>query len=146
MLDGAALAGKELMEELEQMRGVEGVDLVGGAGAIDRSGTLNHDDGNVRRALANGGDDCFAGDVVNHGVEDSTVDVREMLKGLDGFFAAVGGDDIEFCGLDDQLARGDGAGVFAVDDEKTGPNHGDILRGKMPVPSDDGAVIVSWNV
>ena len=140
------MAGKELMEELEQMRGVEGVDLVGGARAVDRSGALNHDDGNVGRALANGGDDCFARDVVNHGVEHGAVDVRELLKCLDGFLAAVGGDDIKLCGLDDQLARGDGAGVFAVDDEKTGPNHGDMLRGKMPVPSYDGAVIVSWNV
>ena len=110
---------------------VEGVELVRGAGAVDRAGALNHDDGNVRRALANGGDDGLAGDVVNHGIEHGTVDVWEMLKGLDGFFAAVGGDDIEFCGLDDQLARGDGAGVFAVDDEKTGPNHGAMLRGAV---------------
>lgn len=40
-----------------------------------------------------------------------------------GFGAAVGGDDVELCGLDNKLAGGDRAGVFAINDKETGPDH-----------------------
>src|SRR6185312_14200644 len=85
LLDGLGRAGEELMEEFEEAGGIEGVDVMGGAGAMLRAGTLDDDDRNLRGAGANSGDDGFAGNVVDGGVQDDAVDVGKALEGFKGF-------------------------------------------------------------
>jgi hypothetical protein len=148
LLDDFSFAGEEFVEEFEEIGWVEGVDEVGRTGAVLRAGTLHDDDGGVGNAGANSGDDLLAGDVVNGGVEHHTVDGGKTLEGFQGFGAAVGGDDVELCGLDNQFAGRDAGGVFAVDDEKTGANHNSMVSA-LDVPvviRCVGGVIAFWNV
>jgi hypothetical protein len=42
--------------------------------------------------------------IVQTAVQDDSVDSWKALEGFQGFFAAIGCDDVEPCGLNDQLA------------------------------------------
>lgn len=119
------------MKELEEGGWVEGVDVVGGTRTGFRTRTLNDDDGALRSAGAKGGDNLFAWNVMDGGVENNAVDVGKTFEGFEGLRSAVSGNDVEFSGLDDELARGDGARVFAVDDEEAGADHEWIVRGDV---------------
>lgn len=68
-------------------------------------------------------DEVRARHVAHAGVKDDAVHVGKEMEDFDGFGAAVSGEDVDFCGLDDELAGGDGAGVFAIGDEIAGPDH-----------------------
>lgn len=94
-----------------------------GAGTLWATRTLHNDDGNLWRTVAYGAEDVAAGKVADSGVQNDAVDGRKALKGLNGFGAVVGGDHVELRGLDDQLAHGNGSGVFAIDYQEAGANH-----------------------
>ena len=64
------------------------------------------------------------------GVGNDSVEVGIALEGVDGFEAAVGGDDVEFGGFDDELAGGYAAGRFAIDYKKARPDHFLFLSGQ----------------
>jgi len=98
-----------------------------------RAGCADSDDGERREEALDVGDEVAAGHVADTGVEDYAVDLGEAFEGFDGFFGAVGGDDVKLGGFDDQLAGRDAARVLAVDDQKTGTDHGfDYLPLKQP--------------
>jgi hypothetical protein len=61
------------------------------------------------------------------GIEDGTVDGREPLDRIEGFLAAISGDDVELRGFDHQFAGGDVGGKLTVDDEETRPCHGSLI-------------------
>lgn len=130
LLDDVGGTRKELVKEFEEAGRVEGINEVGRAGAGLRRGSLDDDDGNLRGAGANGRDDLLARNIVDGGVENDAVDAGEALKGLESLSAAVGRDDVELRGFDDELAGGNGAGMLAVDDEETWPSHGYMVRGE----------------
>jgi len=54
-------------------------------------------------------DQFFGGHVFHTRVHDDSVEGGIFPQGFDGFFAAVGGDDIEFRGFYDEFPRGDAA-------------------------------------
>lgn len=89
-----------------------------------RAGSADGDDGKRGDELFDASDEVAAGHVADTGVEDNAIDLGEAFEGFDGFFGAVGGDDVKLGGFDDQLAGGDTARVLAVDDQKTGTDHG----------------------
>jgi len=125
--DDAGFLGIEAAEELEEIGGVEGLEVVRGPGALGRARSHDDDDGAVGGEVLELLDEFGAGHVADASVENNAADAGEDLEGFEGFVAAVGGDDVELGGFDDQLARGDAAGVFAIDDEKTGADHGFII-------------------
>jgi hypothetical protein len=71
-------------------------------------------------------DEIGARDVLDASVKDCAADRGKTVKEIERFASAVGSDDVELGGFDDELASGDAAGKFAVDDEKTGSIHGCI--------------------
>ena len=85
------------------------------------AGGADNDDGDVGLDFLQGADELFAGHVGEAGVDDYAVEIGIPLECLDGFVGGVGGDDVEFCGFDDELAGGDAGGGFAVDNEVAGP-------------------------
>jgi hypothetical protein len=127
--DGCGFFGRDGLEKLEKLGGLEGVEVKVGAGAVGRAGGVDDDEWELGVDGVELFDEAFTRGVLDAGVDDDTVDQGEALEGLNGFFAAVGGDDVEFGGLNDELSRGDAAGVFAVDNEETGPGHVSIIGG-----------------
>jgi hypothetical protein len=122
-------AGEEVAEDFEELNGVEGVDVVVGAGTLGAAGALDDDDGDFG-AAANGSQDFAAGNVADGCVEDDAVNAGKTLEGLDSFCPVVGRDHVELRGLDDELPHGDGGGVLAIDDQETRPDHRAMLRGE----------------
>jgi hypothetical protein len=82
-----------------------------------------YDDGKLGIEFFDSGDEVAASHVADTSVEYDTVDLGKCGQSFDGLSCAVGGDNVEFGGLDDELAGGDAAGIFAIDDEKAGPDH-----------------------
>jgi len=115
--------GVERSEKFEKLGGLEGFEIVACAWTVGRTGGVDDDE---RESGVDGAelfDELSAGCVFNAGIDNDTVDEREALEGFYGFLAAVSGDDIELGSLNDELAGGDAAGVFAVNNEETGPGH-----------------------
>jgi len=73
-------------------------------------------------------DQLRAAHVPDARIDNGAVDVRKALEGLNRLLPAIGRDDVEFSGLNDEFAGGDAAGVFAVDNEKAGPVHPLIMN------------------
>ena len=117
----------ETLEQGEKFFGVEGLQsVVGGITAgVARRG--DYDYGELRLEGFQGEDQFVAGHVGHAGVGDYAVDGGELAQDFDGLMAAVGGDDVEFGGFDDQLAGRDAGGGFAVNDEEAGTEHAYLL-------------------
>jgi hypothetical protein len=98
-----------------------------GLGAAGEAGCGDDDDWACGTDYFEFAGDVGAGDVVDAAVEDDAADCGEATEHFNGFFATVGGEHVELCRLDDELACGDAAGEFTVDDEKAGPDHWLIL-------------------
>jgi hypothetical protein len=58
---------------------------------------------------------------------DDAIQGREFVKDSNRFLASVGGDHVEFGGLDNQLAGGDAGRAFTIDDEEARADHASIL-------------------
>ena len=127
LFDGRGLRGDEALEQREEFAGLEAFELVVGLRTLVGSRGADDDDGEFRINLLELGDEIAAGHVADAGVEDDAVQAGEGLQGVDRFESAVGGDDVELGGLDNEFARGDAAGVLTVDDKKAGPNHAVII-------------------
>lgn len=111
------------LEQVEEFAGIECVDCVVGQRARVVRWCADDDHGNGGVDLLERSEELFAGHVGQACVGNDAVDGREFAQGLDGFFAAVSGDDVEFGGFDDELAGGDSGGGFAVYYEETGTKH-----------------------
>ena len=59
-----------------------------------------------------------AGHLRHFSVHNDGIDCREPSDGLEGFVDAVGGQDVEFSGFDDEFAGGNASRVLAVHDQK----------------------------
>jgi len=92
------------------------------------AGSADDDYGNFGIDFFEFGDEIATAHVANACVEDDAMHIGESLQGFDRFGGAVGGDDVEFGGLDDELARGNATGIFTVDDKKAGPDHAAIME------------------
>ncbi len=87
------------------------------------AGRADDDDGKVGVAFLDPRDKVAAGHVADTGVEDNAVDLWERGQSFYSLRCAVGGDDVELGGFDDELTGGNATGVFAIDDEKAWPDH-----------------------
>jgi hypothetical protein len=69
----------------------------------------DHDYGHFGLQFLECCDQLFGGHVFHTRVHDDSVQRGIFPQGFEGFFAAVGGDDIEFRGFNDEFPRGDAA-------------------------------------
>ena len=94
----------EFLEQGQELPGFEGIEGVIGELAVGTAWSEDDDYGNPGGDFFEFGDEVVTGHVGHAGVGDDEVELRILLQGVDCFLAAVGGDDVEFCGLDDELA------------------------------------------
>ena len=93
--------GVKAREKREEKLWIEGIENVIGPVALASAGCADHDYGDIRAHVFERIDEVGAWHVGHSGVGDDAIDRGKLLQGLDCFGAAVGGDDVEFCGLDD---------------------------------------------
>jgi len=127
LLDCSRLGWDEGLQKGEELGGFEAFEQVVSLRTFVRAWGTDNDDGKRGVEFFHSGDEIAAGHVADAGVEDDAVQAGEGLQGVDRFESAVGGDDVELGGLDNEFARGDAAGVLTVDDKKAGPNHAVII-------------------
>ena len=113
--DGGALLGLNLFEQLQQPRRLERVQMMVGALAEVATRPADANDDQFRLECFHVPDHLSAGHVAKIGVHHHAINRREPLQGLQRLFAAVSRDDIQLRGLDNEFARGDTAGVLAID-------------------------------
>lgn len=122
--------GMKLPQEFEEAGGVKEFEVVIGGGTLLVHGA-DHDDRQFRRELLDGKDDIVRLHIADDVVEDDSIDSGKAFDGLNGLFSGVRRDDVELGGLNDQLARGDVAGEFAVNDDEAGSGHFCWMNGKQ---------------
>ena len=118
--------GLEFLEDFKKLAGIEGVEDVVGEFARGATRGLDNDEGNFGMDFSEGGEEIVADHVGHAGVGDDAVDSGEFAQCFDRFFTGIGRDDVEFGGLDDELAGRDSGGGFAIDDEEAGAKHGSL--------------------
>ena len=118
--DLSGLVRMESLEQVEQGLRLEGLHVVVRALATV---SAEGDDGELGLQLFEPPDELGAGYVGYGDIEDGAVDARELFERFDRLSTAVRRDYVELGGLDDELAGGDGTGVFAIHDEETGSQH-----------------------
>lgn len=141
LLDDGGSMWLKAFEGFEQLCGIEGFQLEVGLWAIVRSGWGDDDDGNSGLECFELADKIGGGNIFDTRIENNPVDGGEESKCLEGFLAAVCGEDVELCGFDDELAGGDATRELAVDDEKTRSDHGAnyaLIGVNMPNAADFG--------
>jgi hypothetical protein len=126
--DGSSLSRGEALKKGEKLGGLEAFEQMIGLGAVVGARGADDDDRQLGIEFFKSCDEIATGHIADAGIEDNAMQTRKRLEGVDGFECAVGGDDVEFGGLDDEFARGDAAGVLTVDDEEAGPNHPVIIE------------------
>jgi hypothetical protein len=117
----------EFFQKRQQTPWIEGFHVVIRilAGGVARA--ADQDYGDFGLSLLERRDQFFGGHVFHACVQHHSIEGGKFRQRFNGFFAAVGGDDVEFRGLDDEFARGDAAGGFAVDHEIAGSDHASIV-------------------
>ena len=131
------------MQEFEQAGGIEEFEVVVGFGAVVGAGCVDDDDGELGVTRFELTDDFFGWAIAQAGVQDDAVEGREATDGFNCFGAAVGGDDVEFCGFDDELASGDVCGELTVYDEEAGPGHPSLSNIRV---QEVFSILVGWAV
>ena len=106
---GGTGLGLKFFKQGQETPWIEGFQGVIGALAGGGSRGADEDYRDFGLELLEGCHEFFGGHVFHTGVQDYSVEGRIFLQGFDGFFAAVGGDDIEFCGFYDEFPRRDAA-------------------------------------
>ena len=122
-LDAGGGFGLQGLQQTEELPGVKGFQGVIRQFAGSASGSADHNDRNFGMDGFEGSDQCVALHVRKARVGDDAVHSREAFQRVNGFLAAIGGDDVELCGFNDEFSRGDSARRLPIDDEKTGPVH-----------------------
>jgi hypothetical protein len=125
--DQRGLFWLKALQELEQLARIEGLEIVVGSRAEVMPECSNQDDRQARQFLPNMLHHGIAWHISNSGIEDYGVDCGKLVQRLEGFVAAVCGDDVELGGLDDKLPGRDAAGMLLVDDKKAGSDHGSVI-------------------
>jgi len=72
----------------------------------------------LRVTVADGGKEVSAAFTGYGGVEHDAADAWKDVKQIETLTAGIGGDYVEFGGLQDQFAAGDAGGVLRIDDEE----------------------------
>ena len=121
LFDGGGGLGLEAAQDVKQLGGVERFQKEVGLGAAVEAGGGDDDDGDLWLEGLDGACYDAAGRVVEAAIENDSADGGEEFEELERLFAAVGGEDVELGGLNHELAGGDAAGEFAVDDEEARP-------------------------
>lgn len=122
--DQRGLFRLKLLQQLQQFAGIEGFQVVVRSATEFMPQCARNYDRETRLNFLELLHNLMAGKISDAGIENCGIHRRECFQGLDGFSPTVCRDDIELCGLNDELAGGDAAGVFLVDYEKAGSDHG----------------------
>jgi len=133
LLDFGGGFGLEFFEEREKPPGVEGLEDMVGMFASRMAWSADDDDRKFRLKLFERVYEVATGHVFHARIGDDAIESGELAEGFDGFFAAVGGDDVELGGFDDELAGGDAGGGFAIDDEVTRADHDSSIRSRREI-------------
>ena len=133
LLDLGGGFGLEFLEKRKEEPWIEGFEGVIGLFTEGVAGCADEDDGYFWLQVFKCCNERIGWHIFHAGVHNDTVQCGKFAQGFDGFFAAVGGDDVELGGLDDEFAGGDAGGGFAIDDEVTGADHGSSIRSRRKI-------------
>lgn len=103
LLNLRVLLRLDSLESLEELCRIEGFELIVSAGALCESGRHY---GNNRHRWIEELDltgELGTRNIVQTSVQDDSIDGWKALEGFQSFLAAIGCDDVEPCGLNDQL-------------------------------------------